>query len=158
MTTGMIRPLDLSDTDLAERVQAMQQGAYAIEAALIDFWEIPPLVETLADLQASVEHFWGYFIGEELAGAIATEQISETVEVTRMMVHPRYFRQGIARQLLAFVAATYPTARLTVSTGSRNTPAVRLYEGIGFVETERAEVAPGIWVTRFEKRHDPHSA
>lgn len=148
--TPAIRRLDLHNATLAQTVLAMQQVAYALEAAMIDFWEIPPLVESLAELQASREHFWGYYVGEVLAGAIATERSGDEVEVSRLVVLPAYFRQGIARALLAHVADVNRDARLLrVSTGTLNAPAVALYQGFGFVEQERRAVAPGVWVTHF---------
>ncbi|MBA3824856.1 MAG: GNAT family N-acetyltransferase [Ktedonobacterales bacterium] len=147
-----MRPLDLRDEALAARLLAMQQEAYAIEAAMIGLWEIPPLTESLAELRASHEHFTGYFVGEVLAGAVATERAGDVVEVSRLIVLPAFFRRGIGRALLAHVVAANPDARrLRVATGTLNAPAVALYQGFGFVEQGRREVAPGVWVTHFEK-------
>jgi len=42
--------------------------------------------------------------------------------------------------------------RFLVSTGSRNTPARRLYEGLGFQAVEERPIAPGIFVTHYELR------
>ncbi len=148
--TWVMRPLDLRDAALAREVWVMQQGAYAQEAALIDFWDIPPLVESLEALRASDEQFWGCFVAGELAGVVASERVGDEVEVTRMMVQATYARRGIGRALLAQVAQVHQDARrLLVATGTRNLPAVRLYEGFGFVEVSREEVAPEVWLTHF---------
>lgn len=43
----MLRPLDLSDPDVADRVVAIQRAAYRVEADLIGFDGIPPLHDTV---------------------------------------------------------------------------------------------------------------
>ena len=49
------RRADLADAALAARVLAVQHAAYAIEAELIGYPDLPPLHETLAALQATEE-------------------------------------------------------------------------------------------------------
>ena len=58
--------LDLADAALAARVLAVQHAAYAIEAELIGYPDLPPLHETLEGLQASAEEIWLCAEGDEL--------------------------------------------------------------------------------------------
>ncbi|GEM_PF-6639576 len=41
--------------------------------------------------------------------------------------------------------------KVKVSTGAANEPAIRLYKQLGFAETGRIEVAPGIFLTNMER-------
>lgn len=149
----MIRQLDLSDVSTATHVLDMQRRAYAIEAELIGTDQIPPLTETLSELQVTDEIFYGYKADSMLAGAIAYKREDKTVDIYRMIVHPDYFRRGIARQLIAAIESIESDAmRFIVSTGAANHPAKHLYHSVGFLEIYDETVMPGLIITHFEKR------
>jgi ribosomal protein S18 acetylase RimI-like enzyme len=65
------------------------------------------------------------------------------VDICRLVVHPRAHRRGIASKLLDAL----PDGPQTVSTGSKNEPALALYRKRGFVEVGEREVAPGVSLT-----------
>lgn len=147
-----IHLLDLQNDAIAQRVLAIQQASYAIEAELIGTWNIPPLRDTVESLRLSGEDFYGYWIGEEIAGLIAITREDETLDICRMAVHPDYFRRGIASALLAFVLSEHAdAARAIVATGARNDPAKQLYLRHGFTPTGEREVEPGVLIAFFEK-------
>ena len=70
-----IRSLSLSNARRAEQVLALQRASYRIEAELIGYDAIPPLIETLAALQQCGEIFYGYWQGEELAEIYAAADV-----------------------------------------------------------------------------------
>lgn len=148
----MIRKLNLQDKDEATELLALQKLSYREEANLIGSDQIPPLHETLEALQQSIETFYGYFLSGQLAGAVSYKRDGDLLDIYRMMVHPDYFRRGIAHALLQFVEGCEPgIKRIIVSTGSLNMPARALYERAGFTETAEEEVIPDLWITHFEK-------
>jgi ribosomal protein S18 acetylase RimI-like enzyme len=110
------------------------------------------LLETWQDLARSDEVFFGAFIGDDLAGAISYQIHDAVLDVHRVMVHPNFFRRGVARALVEFVEAREPgVQRVIVSTGKRNEPAVNLYLKLGFRAVNDIEVVPGLWITNLEK-------
>ncbi|PYE55385.1 GNAT family N-acetyltransferase [Deinococcus yavapaiensis] len=144
--------LDITRADVAARVLDLQRQSYEVEAALIGRRDLPPLHETLEDLRACGETFFGVFEREQLAGAVSYKRLGDTVDVHRVMVRPAYFRRGVARTLVTFVETCEEDARrFVVSTGSLNAPAKRLYAHLGFREMGEREVAPGLTITEFEK-------
>lgn len=148
----MIRVIEPSDVGIAGRLLGVQRAAYAVEAGLIGFDGIPQLREDLDGLMASGECWLGRFVGDLLVGAVAYElPDDETVEITRLVVDPAYSRQGHGWALLDHLDVLEPRAVALVSTGTKNTPAVALYEGRGFEELERVEVAPGVEISRFRR-------
>jgi GNAT superfamily N-acetyltransferase len=145
--------LDLADQAVASRLLRLQRDAYRVEAELIGSDEIPPLRETLAELQASGETFLGAFVDGSLAGAISWKVDGETIDLHRLVVDPTRFRGGIGAALLRAALGADPSLRLAVvQTGAANGPAAALYLREGFEPAGEIEPVPGVRVARFTKR------
>jgi ribosomal protein S18 acetylase RimI-like enzyme len=148
-------PLDLSDESTAGDVLRLQRDAYRVEAHLIGSDEIPPLRETLADLQSCGETFLGGRIDGTLVGAISWRVEDDTIDLHRLVVDPAHFRKGIATTLLRGALDANPFARRAiVQTGASNEPALSFYRREGFVQTDELEPAPGLRVARFTRLLD----
>lgn len=143
-----LRPIDLSDNDVALRVVAIQRESYKVEANLIEFDGIPQLHETVDDLRGLDLHWLGSWENGLLVGIMAWSATSTQCEIDRLAVHPSFFRRGHGRALVASLA-DHPIIK--VSTGTKNTPARRLYESLGFVGVDQREIAPGVTITNFQR-------
>ncbi|MGE7604113.1 GNAT family N-acetyltransferase [Peribacillus sp. NPDC097675] len=130
---------------------SLQKKAYAVEAEMIGYFEIPPLLETFDQFTSCKETFIGFFIDGEIAGAISYKNESGQIEICRMIVHPDHFRKGIANALLTHLQSIVLGEKLTVSTGALNHPARKLYEKNGFLHTKDVEVAPEFFISLYEK-------
>lgn len=151
--TFMIKKIDLQNSSLAAELLALQKASYLIEAKLINFYEIPPLLETIDELRECEESFLGYFEGTELAGAVSFTIDRESITICRMVVHPEHFRKGIAQRLLAEVEnINSDSSVFKVSTGKENSPAKNLYVKNGYKLINDLEVVPGLYISIFEKR------
>jgi GNAT superfamily N-acetyltransferase len=145
--------LDLSDASIASELLKLQRRAYRVDADLIGTDQIPPLRETLADLQACGETFLGARVDAALAGAISWRVNGETIDLHRLVVDPAHFRKGVGLALVRAALAAEPQARRAiVQTGAANEPARALYEREGFVAIDEVEPTPGLRVARFTKR------
>jgi ribosomal protein S18 acetylase RimI-like enzyme len=129
---------------VAARVLEVQHAAYAIEAELIRFPELPPAHETLAALQACGEEIWLCEEGGELLGAVGLENGDEEVLIARLFVAPSAFRRGVGTALVRHALTQAGERRVRVGTAASNTPALALYEGLGFRQVSESEPAPGI--------------
>ncbi|MBT2292455.1 GNAT family N-acetyltransferase [Paenibacillus albidus] len=146
--------LNLQDESTIDDLWSLQHKAYRLEAELIGFHEIPPLMETRDMLKGASEVFYGCWDNNgELMGAVAiAEEQPGQLTVTRMMVNPEHFRKGIASRLLEYVFEQYShMALFIVSTGRKNTPAVQLYTRHGFVAAGVVEVVPGVELVEFHR-------
>ncbi|HAQ08811.1 MAG TPA: GNAT family N-acetyltransferase [Bacillus bacterium] len=131
----------------------LQRKSYKIESELIGSEEIPPLKETFEQLQTCGETFTGCFIGSRLAGAVSYKMKEGTIDIHRVMVHPDFFRKGIAVKLLGQIEQKEEgAAALRVSTGAANIPAVRLYEKLSFERQEDSIVSGGLRIANFYKQ------
>lgn len=149
-----IMKLNLQDEFTINELWTLQHKAYRLEAQLIGFQDIPPLLETRDMLRRSVETFYGCLSWEgEIMGAVATQEESPgKLTITRMMVDPDHFRKGIAGSLLNYVFEHYDNIKqFIVSTGKLNAPAVSLYIKHGFIADGIEEVAPGVELIEFNR-------
>ena len=148
----MIQKIEISQAREASQILELQRLSYRIEADLIGFDAIPALHETLEQLQLCNEMFYGFLEGQQIIGAISFKLEQHTLDIYRMMVHPNHFRKGIARALIEFVMNfELGATRCIVQTGSLNSPAINLYQTLGFRKFEQREVISNLWVTIFEK-------
>lgn len=151
----MIQILNNNEEGIAQKILDAQLPAYRVEAQIIGYDDIPPLHDTVDTIRSSEEVFVGFFIGRELAGFVSYESEDDAVDICRMVVHPDYFRRGIAKRLLAYVLDEAAVRKkVTVSTGALNEPAKSLYRGFGFALAKELEVAPGVTLAFFELPED----
>jgi ribosomal protein S18 acetylase RimI-like enzyme len=147
-----LRPLDLADAGVAGDVLELQRRSYAVEAHLIGSDQIPPLHESLDDLQACGETFLGAYVDDRLAAVVSWKFDGVTIDLHRLAVCPRFVRRGIGVALVRAALRSEPEAqRAIVQTGAANDPAKELYRREGFAELGDHEVLPGLWITRFER-------
>ena len=152
-----IERLYIEDEVTAGFIWRLQHAAYAVEASLTGFLNLPPLMDTITTLRLCGETFYGVRSEEDdpfsdVIAAIAYETDGERLVICRMMVHPDFFRRGIARRLITFVESMVTNEReIVVSTGSKNEPAIRLYEAMGFRFVREWMPVLGLMVTEFTK-------
>ncbi|RDW21102.1 GNAT family N-acetyltransferase [Oceanobacillus arenosus] len=147
----MIRTLNNRNKQIAKWILAIQITAYEIEADLIGFHGIPQLSDTVGEIMASQETFVGFMLDKEIVGLISYVETELEVDICRLVVKPKYFRKGIAKSLLLEIIHCANGRRLLVSTGSKNHPAIKLYEKLGFEKNDEVEVAEGIYISQFAR-------
>ncbi|MDQ6467722.1 GNAT family N-acetyltransferase [Exiguobacterium acetylicum] len=124
----MIRSLQPTDhTSLLD----VQRRAYQIEAQLLETADFPPLRETIDDINIEAPTGFVYIIDDNITGAVTVDNLT----ITRLVVDPAYFRQGIAQSLLQHLFEHSHAKH--VMTGARNLPALALYARFGFTEVQR---------------------
>ncbi|WP_096153571.1 MULTISPECIES: GNAT family N-acetyltransferase [Bacillus] len=147
----MIKRIDITERDNAESVLRVQIPSYKVEAKIIGSYEIPPLKDTVASLQQCGETFFGYYLNEELCGAISIKVEKEELDIHRLIVHPNHFRKGIAQSLLDYLENNFEFETIKVATGSKNYPAVTFYKKNGFQMRNEVYVTENLSLTFFEK-------
>jgi 8-oxo-dGTP pyrophosphatase MutT (NUDIX family)/GNAT superfamily N-acetyltransferase len=145
-----LRQINLYEIMECAKVLDLQRRSYKIEADLIGTDEIPPLKETFEQLQDCGETLIGCYIEGRLAGAVSFKKEGEVIDIHRMMVHPDFFRRGIANMLISELEQI-GYSEMIVSTGAANTPAVKLYEKLGFERQNDSVVGNGLVLAHFKK-------
>jgi ribosomal protein S18 acetylase RimI-like enzyme len=148
----LIQLLDNKNSVAAEQIVKLQKASYKVEAELIGFMQIPPLLELPEDILNSEETYYGYFVEGNLGGIISYTIDKGVLDICKVAVHPDFFKRGIATKLIKLVEQVDGIKSIIVSTGLKNEPAVKLYTSLGFVETHVCEVAQGVHIIHFEKK------
>lgn len=132
---GVVR---LTDADAGE-VLTVQRAAYVPEAQNYRDPALPPLVETLEEVRASLRSpdVVGLGLRERgrLLGSVRLRIEGDVAHLARLAVVPDRQGEGIGSVLLEACEAVLP-ARVTeirLFTGSRSEPTIRLYERFGYV-------------------------
>jgi ribosomal protein S18 acetylase RimI-like enzyme len=150
--------LQLADVATAEALLELQRRAYRVEADLIGSDDIPPLHETLDQLQTCGETFLGALVEGEIAGVVSWRLRDRTIDIHRLVVDPRRFRHGLGVTLVRAALTAEPRAeRAIVQTGAKNVPAKALYRREGFEQIDEVQVGADLRVARFVKRLGPVS-
>ena len=150
----MIKKIDITNPKVSKEVLNIQISSYKVEAEIIDFYDIPPLKDTVQSLQQCGETFFGYYLNKEICGVISIKTVGKIIDVHRLMVHPKHFRKGIAQRLLNFIEGQMMEdfEVIVVSTGTKNAPAVAFYLKNGFIKTEETRITERLSLTSFKKK------
>lgn len=146
-----VRPVDHRDAALATVIVRIQQRAYAVEADLIRFAAIPNLRESATDVQHLDLTFAAAFDDGQMAGFVGYRRDEDVVDIDRLAVDPVAFRRGVATAMLRFVIDREGSADYLVSTGRTNTPAVKLYESLGFRPVAERVIDAGLTVVQLRR-------
>ena len=153
---GMSEPVSIGDATLedAEAILALQRVAYQQEAALYDAFDIPPLTQTLPEIQSTFasHRFLKAVSGDAIVGSVRASLDGGTCHVGRLIVHPDYQRQGIGSRLLGEIEARFPEAeRLELFTGHKSRDNLRFYARRGYTEFDRRPVSDRLTLVYMHK-------
>lgn len=148
----MIEKLQNNNIEVSKRIRTVFQLSYKIEAKLLKATDFPPLKRPLKSYVNSNTAFFGYLKEKELVGVIEIEHNTNFIKINSLVVHPTFFRQGIAGKLMEFVFNTFDSNLFVVETGLDNGPATELYKKFDFKEVQQYNTDHGIRKIKFERR------
>ena len=134
----------LGDADAGE-IMTLQRAAYVTEAQAHHDLDLPPLMQSLAELRAELSdpNIAALGVREEarLVGAVRLRRVGSVVELGRLTVVPDQQGKGVGSFLLGEAEAAFPEAKeMQLFTGEYSTANIRLYKRSGYVETGRTPV------------------
>ena len=148
----MIEKLQNNKTEVSKKIHSVFQLSYKVEAKLLNATDFPPLKRLLKNYVNSNTEFFGYLKGGELAGVIEIEHNNSFTDINSLVVHPSFFRQGIAKKLMKYVFNRFDSNLFVVETGLENGPAIELYKKLDFKEVKQWNTDYGIRKIKFERR------
>nr|WP_106815219.1 GNAT family N-acetyltransferase [Microbacterium timonense] len=139
MSDVTVRPIRPED---AGEVMTLQRAAFVQEALIYGSPEMPPLTQTLEEVESELQENIGCVAldGARMVGAVRARLDGELLLVGRIAIAPDRAGEGIGTTLLAAVERRGAEAGATEAelfTGSLSEANLRLYEREGYVETQR---------------------
>ena len=151
----MIELLDHHSEDVAIQIRDVFQRSYKIEAQLVGVKEFPPLQRSTSHIRATGSKFLGQWIESDLAVVIEYSLSAAHLSIDSLVVHPRYFRRGLASKILKSLLDRVNWQTADVETAAMNHPAIALYEKFGFSESRHWTTNEGIDKVELSCRNPP---
>ncbi len=146
----MIQKLDHTNLAIATKMRVVFKESYAVEAALLNAINFPPLQRPLESYIKSTTTFFGYHNNDEIVGIIEVSSKQKITHINSLVVSPHFFRQGIGRELVDYILQNFSSKVFTVETGLENIPASKLYTSLGFKEVSQWDTDHGVRKIRFK--------
>jgi Predicted acetyltransferase len=120
----------------------LQYLAFQSEAELLGKRDIPPLKQTLNELEA--ESRQGTILkaendAGEIIGSVRGRVEERTLFIGKLMVHPRWRRQGLGARLLRAMEDHCPAGRYELFTSSLSLGNLNLYQRLGYTRFKESD-------------------
>jgi GNAT superfamily N-acetyltransferase len=150
----VVRPITPED---AGEVLTLQRAAFVQEALIYGTPNMPPLTQTLAEVESELQQNDGCVahLGPRMVGAVRARRDGDLLLIGRLAIAPDMQGRGIGSRLLDAVERAGRDAgarEAELFTGSLSEANLRLYEREGYVETERVDGEDGIQQVFLRKR------
>ena len=137
-----------------QKILDLQYLAYQSEARLFDNQDIPPLKQTLADVENEFQK--GIILkaldeDKTIIGSVRAFCDNGTVYIGKLMVHPSKQGQGIGTQLLLEMEKQYLNQRYELFTSTRSEKNIALYQKLGYEIFDEEQVTEELRFVYMEK-------
>lgn len=128
--------------------------AYQSEAKLLNNFTIPPLKQTLQEIQS--EYDKGTILkiiddNDKIIGSVRGYTENGTLYIGKLFVHPSWQGKGIGTELLKEIERLCPHNHCELYTSSKSTNNLRLYEQVGYKMFKEQEISPELTFIYLEK-------
>lgn len=136
-------------------ILALQYRAFRSEARLLGNEKIPPLMQTLKDLEKEYREGIVLKAVDEVGviiGSVRAREKDDTLHIAKLMVLPEKQGRGVGTQLLVAVEKACPKSRYELFTSNVSLKNLKLYEGLGYVRFKEEEMTPELNFVYMEKK------
>lgn len=133
----------------------LQYLAYQSEAEYLNNYNIPPLKQTLDELEEEFENkiiLKAISDENKIIGSVRGNLQDNTVYIGKLMVHPDYRNIGLGSKLLLEIENYFPKSRYELFTSTQSAHNIRLYEEVGYVAFDQRKVDDKLTFVYLEKQ------
>lgn len=139
-----------------QKILELQYHAYQSEAKLFRNPDIPPLKQTLTEVESEYEN--GIILkavdeNDIIIGSVRAHSDKGSVFIGKLMVHPEKQGQGIGTQLLLAIENEYPKQRYELFTSSKSKKNIELYEILGYRIFQEEQITDELKFVYLEKNN-----
>lgn len=138
-----------------QKILDLQYLAYQSEARLFDNQDIPPLKQTLTDVENEFQK--GIILkaldeDKTIIGSVRAFCDNGTAYIGKLMVHPSKQGQGIGTKLLLEMEKQYPDQRYELFTSTKSEKNIALYQKLGYKIFDEEQITEELRFVYMEKR------
>ncbi|PKM93104.1 MAG: GNAT family N-acetyltransferase [Firmicutes bacterium HGW-Firmicutes-1] len=129
--------LKIENVDLKELsiILELQKLCYKENAVRYNDYKIPPMVQTIEELQEEFSHGLILKAVEEskIIGSIRAYEKDNVCYIGRVIVHPNFQNKGIGRRLMNDIESSYPKcSKFELYTGFKDEKNIYFYRKLGY--------------------------
>ena len=127
----------------AQEILDLQKLAYQIEAKRYNDYTLPPLTQTLAEIQNDFEKMviLKAVLDDKIIGSVRAYLSDGTCYIGRLIVHPDFQNQGIGTKLMNEIEDRFKQAkRFELFTGHKSEGPLYIYHKLGYQEFKRKDL------------------
>ena len=148
----IIKKAEFSDL---EEILLLQKLAYKSEAELYDDFSIPPLVQTLKEVEEEFENqaFLKVVENEKIIGSVRAVLVNpKTCYIGKLIVHPEFQNQGIGTKLMREIERIFKNCeKFELITGHKSEKNLKLYQKLGYKEFKTEKLTENLNLVYLEK-------
>jgi GNAT superfamily N-acetyltransferase len=138
-----------------QQILDLQYLAYQSEAVIYNEFTLPPLTQTLTEVEQ--EFTKGIFLKAEdedgkIIGSVRAFPNVDGTYINKLIVHPDKQGQGIGTKLLSAIEQECFSARYELFTGHKSVRNIKLYERLGYVKFKEQKVSDTRTLVYMEKK------
>ena len=138
----------------AKEVLALQKLAYRSEAEIYRDYTIPPLTQTLEEIETDFENqlVLKGSVNGKIVGSVRACMREGTCFIGRLVVHPDFQSRGVGTRLMAEIEKRFGQAeRYELFTGHRSKRNLRFYQKLGYKAFRSEKVTEDLVLVFLEK-------
>ena len=152
---GMLMTIQEVEKKDLQQILDLQYLAYQSEAQLLNNPNIPPLKQTIEELEMEFESNIMLKVIDEsdvIIGSVRACSQNGTLYIGKLIVCPEFQRQGIGTKLLKEIERICPSERYELFTSSKSVGNIKLYERIGYNIFDEKDVSDNLKFIYLEKK------
>jgi ribosomal protein S18 acetylase RimI-like enzyme len=150
----MMKNITYASTEDAVAILELQKLAYQSEAKLYNDFNIPPLIQTMEELEVDFNSkvFLKTQIESEIIGSVRGYQSGNTCYIERLIVHPNHQGQGVGTALMESIESRFgQVQRFELFTGNKSDRNIHLYARLGYRIFKSTEINKNLSFVFMEK-------
>jgi N-acetylglutamate synthase-like GNAT family acetyltransferase len=139
----------------APAILTLQKRAYQSEAALYQDDVLPPLVQTVEEMQRDLraQVVLKATLADQIVGSVRARQQGTTCLIGRLIVEPGLQNRGLGTRLLQAIEEVFDGAeRFELFTGHKSERNLTFYQKRGYTRFKTVQVHEGLALVYLEKR------
>ena len=143
-----------ADIQDAEEILALQKLAYRSEAEIYDDFSIPPLHQTIEEMEGDIRHktVLKMAVDGKIIGSVRCKINEGTGFIGRLIIHPDFQNYGLGTQLLLEIERHFRQAqRFELFTGDRSERNLYLYQKMGYRLSRSEQISDKTTIVFMEK-------